>query len=74
MNLLQVDLKIKLGTLFDNKLWKYHYELLLGLFLVKSCALSKAFVRRCLIKKCFLNNFVGKHLCRSLFLDKAAGC
>ena len=38
----------------------------------KSCALSKAVVRSCSIKKRVLNNFTGKHLCRSLFSDKTA--
>ena len=38
----------------------------------KSCALSEAVVWRCSIKKRVLNNFTGKHQCRSLFSDKTA--
>ena len=47
--------------------------MLLGLFLVKSCALTEAVVRKCSTTKRVLNNFTGKHLSQSFFFDKAAG-
>ena len=50
--------------------------MLLEPFIVKFCALPRSVVRRCSIKKGVPNNFAKfteKHLCRSLFFDKAAG-
>ena len=40
---------------------------------MKSCALPETVVGTCSLKKCVFKNFLGKHLCRSPFFDKAAG-
>ena len=68
MNLQWIDLKNETGTLCDNESQKYHKQLLLGPFLVKSCALPEAVVRRCSIKKHF-NNFV--KFCKAPVLESS---